>query len=743
MRRPRLAVLTPRLVALATTAALVWACQENLPSGPDTITVAMSVTGWKDTLVVGATNVATAKTVDGLSREIQDLHYAWSFTDSTVARFTIDASTPGKSVVTGLKPGATTASVSLPDARFVVTPVTKNLRVVIAGLAVLSAHDTTLTAINDTARAIAGSLVQSGTGLVSRAGQGIKWIQRGAGAVSVVGTSDTIRYIARTAGVDTLIATHDYCLAGARCADTVLVRVQQVLRLALSSKSFLAWSVGDTAGPSIVLADRRGTGSALASIRLVPVTAADSALVTLTSALGSTNPATGAMAAPKMVSAGNGTARVAVVGRNADGSTADSDTITFAIRQIAVRSSVEPLMSQLTEIDTIPVKVVARDSRGFAISDATFVTAVSPGLTLDGGMLTVTTPTGLPFAGSIVATVNGVALAASNPGAPATVLAVDTSVVSVLSAIALSADAINRAQGIALVLRAPGGLPLASRWVRFTATAGVLSSDSVLSDGSGNITVTWTPSTAAGRQILTGVLRPTGSVVPTTDSAGLIVVRRSVTIAPGVAVAARSTLSIRAVSFLAGDTASAVVRVRDAANNLVTSTVPADVAFLVAGGTLGVTTCDVGVCSALFTATTPPAGSINAQLAGVDVGGSPVAFTVSPGAPAALVIVTQPVAPALHNGDFLPQPSLKIVDAYNNTVVTNSFTITAAPNFVAGAAATLTGTLTATSVAGIVTFTNLGFGGPAGTGTITITFSTTAGPAVLPDVVSANVINPP
>ena len=44
-----------------------------------------------------------------------------------------------------------------------------------------------------------------------------------------VGTADTIRYIAKASGVDTLIVSHDYCLAGARCADTLYARVLQAL----------------------------------------------------------------------------------------------------------------------------------------------------------------------------------------------------------------------------------------------------------------------------------------------------------------------------------------------------------------------------------------------------------------------------------------------------------------------------------------------------------------------------------
>lgn len=741
MPRSHNALSAPRLFAVAAVVTAVWACKENLPSGPDSFSVAMSVTAWSDTLVVGEAKTATAKTVDGASREIQGLHYTWTFADTSIARFTTDAANAGSSVVTALKPGAATATLALPDSRFVVSAVTKNLKVVIGGLVVASAHDTTLTAVNDTATVIAGSLVRVSGALVSRPGQGVKWTKKGPGAVAVVGTSDTLRVIAIASGVDTLIVTHDYCLAGARCADTVYARVRQTLKLALSTKAFTAWTFGDTTGPGITFADRRGFGNALASIRLVPVTAADSALVSVTATLGTTNVATGAMAAPKMVSAGNGTARVAVVGRNPDGTTADSDTVTYVIRQIAVRSGMEPLTLQMTEKDTVPVKAVARDARGFLIGDATLTNVIGSGLDVTSGKLTVTTP-GTAFTGFMSATVSGVALAASNTGAPATTVAIDTATVTVLQAITFTADAANRAQAISLALKAPGGGALASRWVRWLATAGSLSVDSVLSDASGIVAVTWTPTTTAGRQVLTGLLRPASGTAATADSSGFIVVRRSVTIAAGFASPANSTISIRTDTFILGDTATVIVRVRDAHDNMVTAVTPADVAMAVSGGSLGAVTCSAGVCSTLYTATVVGVKTIGATLGGIAVTGSPLTVVVSAGAPVGLAITTAPVAPGAHNGVFATQPVVQVVNANGYAIAASGFTITAAKNDVV-AGAVLVGPPVVTNASGVAAFT-LSFAGSAvGTSTITITFSGTDGTTVLTPVTSGNVINPP
>jgi hypothetical protein len=738
-RLPR-ALSVSRLAVAASVVAALWACNENLPTGPDTFTVSMVVSAWSDTVVVGDSKTTLVKTTDPQNREIQGLHYSFKFADSTIASFTQDASNTNAAVVTALKAGATTATISLPDTRFTVPAVTKNLKAVVSAIAILSAHDTTLTAVNDTAKAVAASQVKSGGASVYRAGQGLKWVHKGTN-VTVVGAADTIRYIAKSAGVDTLIASHDYCLAGARCADTLYARVVQTLKLTLSSKTFTAWTLGDTAGPSVVLADRRGTGNAQASVRLVPVTAADSARVTITSALGTTNATTGAMAAPKLVSAGNGIARVAVVGINPDGTKADSDTITYSIRQIAARAAVEPLAIQMTDLDTVPVKAVARDVRGYAIGDATVTATPSAGLDLTGGRLTVTTPA-TTFSGTLTVSVTGSSLASANPGAPATTLVLDATAVSVTPANTYSADALNRTQNISLLLKTSGGNPLANQWVRFVARGGIVSADSVLSDATGAVTMTWTPSTTAGRQVLTGFARPAGVIGAIADSSGLIVLRRSVVITAGAPVTAMSTASIRTANMRAADTASVIVRVKDAVGNLVTSTVPTDVGLIVTGGFLGATTCDGGVCTALYTATTVPGGSVNAQLGGVDVSGSPIAIAITAGLPDHMVFAAAPAGdPITHNTSFATQPVINIVDVYGNICTADAFTIQVTRIAqVAGVATTLTGDgSSAPSVNGVVTFAGLGFGGTAGT--ITIRFSVLAGATSL-DPLDANVVNP-
>src|SRR5439155_1680673 len=79
------------------------------------------------------------------------------------------------------------------------------------------------------------------------------------------------------------------------------------------------------------------------------------------------------------------------------------------------------------------------------------------------------------------------------------------------------------------------------------------------------------------------------------------------------------------------------------------------------------------------------------------------AFTVTPAAANKLVVTTQPSG-ATAGSAFTTQPVVKIEDAYNNVVTTDTSTVTVALNAGTGP---LQGTLTKAAVAGVATFTNL------------------------------------
>src|SRR5262249_52382122 len=214
-------------------------------------------------------------------------------------------------------------------------------------------------------------LVHQNGATVNRVSTGLRWTHLGQ-HVTLVGAGDTVRYIAKSNGADTLIASHDFCLLGAKCADTVVARVNQVLLLTITPKSFQSWSFSDSLAPSVILADRRGNGLLGTSIRFVPAFGLDSTIVKITGVVGTSNATNGQMATPKMITSGNGQAKVYVLGIAPDNITlAARDSITVVVRQVARRVAVEPLRMVLTSNDSFPIRQVARDARGAPIADAT------------------------------------------------------------------------------------------------------------------------------------------------------------------------------------------------------------------------------------------------------------------------------------------------------------------------------------------------------------------------------------
>src|SRR5262249_25128584 len=155
--------------------------------------------------------------------QIQSLAFVWTSADSSVVGLVAsgapDTSNGRTRRFAGQRTGRTNVSLALSDPRFVTSAVSRTETVVVGGVRVLTTHDSTLTAINDTAVAVAAGLVKLNGALVPRGGQGVRWVHIGA-HTTVVALGDSARYIARSNGPDTLIATSDFCLAGAKCADT-------------------------------------------------------------------------------------------------------------------------------------------------------------------------------------------------------------------------------------------------------------------------------------------------------------------------------------------------------------------------------------------------------------------------------------------------------------------------------------------------------------------------------------------
>lgn len=623
-------------IGLASLASLVLttSCNENLPIGPDSFAASVQMIVPRDTLIVGDSSVATVKATDASGRQVLALKFGWSSADSSIISFATAADSEAASgrtrVLVGKKPGRAAVSVALPDIRFITSNTTRTQTVVVGGVKVLTSHDTTLTAINDTASIISTSLVKSNGALVNKASLGIKWTHLGT-HTTVVGTGDTIRYIAKSNGLDTLIASHDFCLAGAKCADTVFARVGQLLTLSLSTRNFTAWSFGDSVGPTIILADRRGTGLAGTSVRFVPVTAADSAIVRLTTPIGTSNPVNGALAAPQMISQGNGTAKVRVLALLPDGfSVVAIDSVTEKVRQVARRVSAEPLRGSYTANDSLPILPAARDARGALIKDAT-VTFSTTNLFISGNYAAPVSGITAPTVGTIVPSITGIALPDSNPAAPQVPVLVNVSTITMLKPDTVVAGATQRL--LTVTSFDSLGNPAAGKWVRFGASGGI-APDSVLLDGSGNANVTWTPPDSGTTFTLTGVRGNTTPMTTFADSAGRVVLVYSVTIkAEAVPNAAKSTVAVSQTSVVHSTNVMVItVTVKDRFGNPIKTAVPGDFTATTGGvgGTIGAFSCTDGVCSASYTApVTPGSATIIVKIGGADVQLSPFTITIT------------------------------------------------------------------------------------------------------------------
>src|SRR4029078_4150967 len=95
-------------------------------------------------------------------------------------------------------------------------------------------------------------------------------------------------------------------------ADAVAARGAQWLTMSLSTHALRVWSLSDSAAPVVTVADRRGTGLAGTTVRLIPIAAADSAIFKVAPPVGTSNPTTGIVAPQRLVSITNGTAQVIV-----------------------------------------------------------------------------------------------------------------------------------------------------------------------------------------------------------------------------------------------------------------------------------------------------------------------------------------------------------------------------------------------------------------------------------------------
>jgi hypothetical protein len=608
----------------------VLSCDENLPTGPEAFAAQVKIVVSHDTLVVGDSNAAQAQAIDASGNRIQSLSFIWFSTDSSIVGLASPASPDtssgrGKTII-GQHTGRATVAVGLGDRRFEAISASRTETVVVGGVSVLTTHDSTLTAINDTGVAVAAGLVRVNGALVARPNEGVRWVHLGSHTVTVA-KGDTLRYIAGSNGRDTLIATSDFCLPGAKCADTIVARVSQTLSLHLSTHLLRSWSFSDSLAPTATLADHRGTGLAGTSIRLIPATAADSTVVRVGPVVGTSDPSTGTIATPRLISIRNDTALVIVQAIAADGSTVlATDTVTDIVRQVARRANVEQLSQLMSATDSIPVKAIARDARGAVIADATTNIASVTGVALHNPWVGPQADTTVAASGSLTPSITGIALPDSNPLAPQIPVVINSAIVSVLAADAVKAG--NTQVVITLSAMDSTGQPASGATIDFSTSVGSLPAP-VVTDANGNVTVVWVPPDSAGAYTLTGVRTRPGGLATLADSTGRILLRRSVHVIAGDPSASKSTAAISATTIAANGTATLTVTVKDAFKNVVKSATSASFTVAVTGGTVGAFSCTDGVCTATYTAPGASGGvSISVQIGGVDVLNSPIAVTI-------------------------------------------------------------------------------------------------------------------
>ncbi|TFG43313.1 MAG: hypothetical protein E4H41_09495, partial [Gemmatimonadales bacterium] len=165
------------------------------------------------------------------------------------------------------------------------------------------------------------------------------------------------------------------------------------------------------------------------------------------------------------------------------------------------------------------------------------------------------------------------------------------------------------------------------------------------------------------------------------------------------------------------------VKVTDANGNPVGGVV---ITFAVAGGggsilpVTPVSTNGSGIASLTqwTLGTVAGANSITAAAAGLTPSSLTFSAAGSSGAAARLQVQTEPSTSAQSGVPLATQPAVRLTDVFGNAVNTSGTVVTAG---LASGSGTLGGTLTATTVSGVATYTNLAVTGPSGTYTIRFT----------------------
>ncbi|HEX6587450.1 MAG TPA: LamG-like jellyroll fold domain-containing protein [Longimicrobiales bacterium] len=281
-----------RVAAAAASILLIAACADEFAVDPvDGFTADISADGWPDQLVVGDTITLRAEVRDEASgARVAPRAIDWSVapagaleilgSDGDSVRFRVAAI------------GAIQLGASLDDPAFDTASVRATLQGVLFGIDVQALASDTLHSLGDTAQVQVVAFDRHGQPFPA---SGFAWTVRGA-AVAPTGpqTSASVRVVAAANGRAWVIASHEHCVSGGVCRDSVAVDVWQQpasvafatdsVRLgALTATTELSTSVRDARGEPIT--DARGivweSSSSAVSLLVDPT---DSTRATLTAA---------------------------------------------------------------------------------------------------------------------------------------------------------------------------------------------------------------------------------------------------------------------------------------------------------------------------------------------------------------------------------------------------------------------------------------------------------------------------
>jgi hypothetical protein len=231
----------------------------------------------------------------------------------------------------------------------------------------------------------------------------------------------------------------------------------------------------------------------------------------------------------------------------------------------------------------------------------------------------------------IVPTLTGIALPSSNPLAPQITPFIDTSKITLLQRDTATAGAAVRPVTVSALDSV--AQPAAGKWVRFGTTFEP-QPDSVLLDGTGSASTIWFPKDSAMLHTLTALRGIPGGPTTLADSAGRIVLRRSVLVIPNVPSAIKSTLAITGSTTIAANaTATVTIIVKDQFGNIVKTALITDFTLTsgVGAGTFSGLACVAGTCTATYKAPAVAGpDAIHVQIAATEILNSPIALTITP-----------------------------------------------------------------------------------------------------------------